>query len=237
MPIFGLAWAQQEAEASKVLFASELGTAKKLLDMLIEFCVKYSFQVLGGILVLALGWFVAKLVAKFLGRFLEQQKVDVTVVVEPKELDQEGNPAYRELNDEEKNEWRQQILAAIGGDETRGDNVVLASSLFVDTASLAPPPAAVPPGATSRMVMAVVQRHVLPIGAMLAALLVVRRMLSRYRVAGEVGPVVPEPELPEEQVSAEARIRQRVQEEVERLSREQPRVLASLLKTWLTSPD
>ena len=61
------------------IFATELSTAKKLLDMVIEFCVKYSFQVLGGIIVLILGFIVAKIVARFLGRFLDSKKVDVTV--------------------------------------------------------------------------------------------------------------------------------------------------------------
>lgn len=70
---------EKEAAATGTVFASEIGTAKKLMDLLIEFCVKYSFQVLGGIVILALGWFAAKVVAKIIGRFLAQHKVDVTV--------------------------------------------------------------------------------------------------------------------------------------------------------------
>lgn len=71
----------QSAQPSgeKVLFASEIGTAKKLIDLMVEFCVKYSFQVLGGIIVLILGWFIANFVAKFFGQFLKKKKVDVTV--------------------------------------------------------------------------------------------------------------------------------------------------------------
>ena len=65
--------------ATQPLFGAEITNAKKLIDLMIEFCVKYSFQVLGGILVLLLGWFVAKFVAKFLKKFLEKHKVDVTV--------------------------------------------------------------------------------------------------------------------------------------------------------------
>ena len=61
------------------LFASEINTVRKLIDLLIEFCIKYSFQVIGGIIVLLLGWFAAKAVAKFLKGFFEKQKVDVTV--------------------------------------------------------------------------------------------------------------------------------------------------------------
>ena len=61
------------------LFASEISTVKKLVDLLIEFCVKYSFQVLGGIVVLILGWLVAKFVANTLKKFLEKKKIDITV--------------------------------------------------------------------------------------------------------------------------------------------------------------
>lgn len=71
---------QQEAAApAQPLFASELGSAKKVIDLLMEFCVKYSFQVLGGIVILILGWFVAKFVANILKKFLEKHKVDITV--------------------------------------------------------------------------------------------------------------------------------------------------------------
>lgn len=61
------------------MFTSELTTAKKLIDMLIEFSIKYGFQVFGGVIVLILGWFVAKIVTKFLARFLKKHNVDVTV--------------------------------------------------------------------------------------------------------------------------------------------------------------
>ncbi|MFH1868994.1 MAG: mechanosensitive ion channel domain-containing protein [Candidatus Omnitrophota bacterium] len=71
--------AQQEEALPKVLFASEISTAKKLLDILIEFCVEYSFQVLGGIIVLALGWIISKFAAKFLRRLFEKHNMDITV--------------------------------------------------------------------------------------------------------------------------------------------------------------
>jgi len=61
------------------MLETELGSAKKLVELLIEFCVKYSFQVLGGIVVLLIGWFVAKMVAKFLASLFEKKQVDVTV--------------------------------------------------------------------------------------------------------------------------------------------------------------
>jgi len=65
--------------ASGPLFSNEIGTTKKIIDLVIEFIVKYSFQVLGGIIVILLGWFTAKIAAKLLHRFLEERKVDVTI--------------------------------------------------------------------------------------------------------------------------------------------------------------
>ena len=76
-----LAHAQEATEVtpSQMIFSSEMGTAKKLLDLLMEFCVKYSFQALGGIIVLVLGLLLAKIVVKFLQKFLIKHNVDVTV--------------------------------------------------------------------------------------------------------------------------------------------------------------
>lgn len=61
------------------LFATEISTAKKLVDMIIEFCVKYSFQVLGGIIILLVGLFIAKVTGNILKRLFEKHKFDVTV--------------------------------------------------------------------------------------------------------------------------------------------------------------
>ena len=71
--------AEEAVVGSNALFASEISTAKKMVDLLVEFSLKYSFQVLGGFLVLAIGWFFSKFVAKMLQKFLEKHKVDVTV--------------------------------------------------------------------------------------------------------------------------------------------------------------
>ena len=60
-------------------FAAELTTAQKLIDLVLETLVKYGFQALGGLLILAVGWMVAKFVSKIVKNFLEKQKVDVTV--------------------------------------------------------------------------------------------------------------------------------------------------------------
>jgi len=74
------AFAQQtDAGESQVIFSSEITAAKKLIDIIIEFCVKYSFQVLGGIIVFALGCLVANVAAKILSKFMKRHNLDVTV--------------------------------------------------------------------------------------------------------------------------------------------------------------
>jgi len=76
-----LAFCQEEgaAEGGKMIFEAELETAGKLIDMLIEFSVNYSFQALGGIIVLILGFIVAKFAAKVLSGFFERKHIDITV--------------------------------------------------------------------------------------------------------------------------------------------------------------
>ncbi len=58
---------------------SPIDNAKHLWNLLLEGIVKYSFQVLGGIVILVLGWFVAKFVARTVKKFLDQRRVDVTI--------------------------------------------------------------------------------------------------------------------------------------------------------------
>jgi len=76
-------FAQEEPQAASILpnnmLASEIGTAKKLIELVMEFCIKYSFQVLGGIVIFAIGFFVAKMAAKFLTNLLQKKNVDVTI--------------------------------------------------------------------------------------------------------------------------------------------------------------
>ncbi len=59
--------------------SEQWSTAKSLIDTLIDFCVKYSFQVIGGLIVLFLGWIVAGYVAKWLLKFFNKKAIDVTV--------------------------------------------------------------------------------------------------------------------------------------------------------------
>lgn len=56
-----------------------VGTAKKLIDLVLETAVKYGFQVLGGLVILLIGWFVANFTAKLVKNFLAKQNIDVTV--------------------------------------------------------------------------------------------------------------------------------------------------------------
>jgi len=70
---------QKSADQSGVIFATEIETAEKLIDLLIEFCVKYSFQVLSGLVVLFAGVFVAKFVANISAKFFKKHRLDVTV--------------------------------------------------------------------------------------------------------------------------------------------------------------
>jgi len=63
----------------KPLFAAEISTASKILDLFIEFCVKYSFQALGGVIVIIAGVVISKIVARIVGRILARKHVDVTV--------------------------------------------------------------------------------------------------------------------------------------------------------------
>jgi small conductance mechanosensitive channel len=50
----------------------------KIVDLIIDFLVKYSFQVAGAIIVLLAGWIVARTIASIVLRFLEKKKLDIT---------------------------------------------------------------------------------------------------------------------------------------------------------------
>lgn len=57
----------------------ELTAIQKLIDTAIEFCVNYSFQVLGAIIILILGVMVSNWVAKILLSLFEKKKLDITL--------------------------------------------------------------------------------------------------------------------------------------------------------------
>ncbi len=56
-----------------------IGTIQKLLGMVVEFFVNYSFQVIGAIAVLIIGFFVSRWVGRLLMRAMEKRKMDVTL--------------------------------------------------------------------------------------------------------------------------------------------------------------
>jgi small conductance mechanosensitive channel len=63
----------------KVDFSSQISTFKKIVDWVAEALVKYSLQVIAGIIILIVGWMVARFVGRFIQNFLLQKNVDVTV--------------------------------------------------------------------------------------------------------------------------------------------------------------
>jgi len=81
-----LAWAQQSRVVNAVSAAAGntgeenvVESTRKIINWIIEMAVKYSFQVLAGIIILVAGWAVAKYVARLLSKFLPGKGVDVTV--------------------------------------------------------------------------------------------------------------------------------------------------------------
>ncbi|HNX91630.1 MAG TPA: mechanosensitive ion channel [Candidatus Omnitrophota bacterium] len=63
----------------KNIFTANIDTARKLLDIVAEFFVKYSFQALGGVIILVIGWYLSKILAKIAADFFKQHGIDVTV--------------------------------------------------------------------------------------------------------------------------------------------------------------
>ena len=57
----------------------ELKSAQKLIDIVIDFFANYSFQVIGAILILVIGFVVARAVASFLSKLFERKQFDVTL--------------------------------------------------------------------------------------------------------------------------------------------------------------
>lgn len=57
----------------------ELKTVQKLVDIVIDFFVNYSFQVVGAILILIIGIFAARAVSSFLLKLFEKKEFDITL--------------------------------------------------------------------------------------------------------------------------------------------------------------
>lgn len=56
----------------------EIQAVQKVVDLIIDFFVRYSFQVAGAIIVLLAGWIIARAVGSFVLRFLEKKELDIT---------------------------------------------------------------------------------------------------------------------------------------------------------------
>lgn len=57
----------------------EIQVAEKAVNIIVDFFVRYSFQVAGAIVVLLAGWIVARVLASFLLRFFERKNFDITL--------------------------------------------------------------------------------------------------------------------------------------------------------------
>ncbi len=58
---------------------AQIGTAQKLINTLIEFFVNYSFQVVGAVIILAVGVVLAKWIAAFVLKLTGNQKMDIAL--------------------------------------------------------------------------------------------------------------------------------------------------------------
>jgi small conductance mechanosensitive channel len=57
----------------------EIKAAQKMVNIIIDFFVNYSFQVVGAILILVVGLLVARAVASFLMKLFERKEIDITL--------------------------------------------------------------------------------------------------------------------------------------------------------------
>ncbi len=69
----------QPSDSTPARSSSFTATLKHLIDLIVESIVKYSFQVLGGILVLLAGWVLSKIAMKVARNFLDRHQIDLTV--------------------------------------------------------------------------------------------------------------------------------------------------------------
>jgi small conductance mechanosensitive channel len=63
------------------IMESQISTIQRLIDKLIEFCVNYSFQIIGAIIILIVGFYIAKWVASLIMKLCEKKKLDVTLTM------------------------------------------------------------------------------------------------------------------------------------------------------------
>lgn len=59
--------------------AEQITAVQKLIDTIVEYSVKYSFQIIGAIIILLVGFFIAKWVSSLIKKLCEKKKLDVTL--------------------------------------------------------------------------------------------------------------------------------------------------------------
>lgn len=76
-----LAWAQPAAQSATVtaVAGERVETARSLINLIAETIVKYSLQVLGGIIVLIIGWIFTQYIARIVSKILTKHHIDITV--------------------------------------------------------------------------------------------------------------------------------------------------------------
>jgi len=139
--------------------------------------------------------------------------------------DEGEEKVYVPLEDAEIETFRGLVLAAVGLDEDRGDSITVSDMPFEEVAIEMDVPglpwySGLP---VAQIVLAVVA---------LLAFLMLRSTLSKM-VTTRVAPVPEVAPVEEYEVSEQAALKERVKEEITRLSREQPDTVASVLRTWL----
>jgi small conductance mechanosensitive channel len=59
--------------------SEDLGTLQKVIDLIVDFLVRYSFQILGAILILVIGIKLASWLGRLVSRFCERRHLDLTL--------------------------------------------------------------------------------------------------------------------------------------------------------------
>jgi flagellar M-ring protein FliF len=159
------------------------------------------------------------------------KKLLVAALIEGRYQTSEGSTekTYVPLEPAEIERYRQIIAGAVGLDETRGDTITVTDAPFEEAAIEMEAPG--PPWYSQLPIAQIVLG-----AAALIAFIVLRRVLSQ----AAVGPRTPVEQLaPPEvyEVPEEVAAREKVRDQITRLSREQPDVVASVLKTWLAEEE
>ena len=74
-----IVFAQEAVVNKNPTNAEAVSMLKKIVDIVVEALVKYSFQVFAGVLILIAGWIIGGFFAKFVRKFLNRYNLDVTI--------------------------------------------------------------------------------------------------------------------------------------------------------------